>query len=57
MDIINVEKSSNLLAGPAFSLKRVKISLKKGFSLVSPKDRDDFISELERRKEKAQRND
>lgn len=49
MDIVNAEKSSNLLAAPAFSLKRVKISLKRGFALVSPKDRDDFISELEKR--------
>ncbi|MDP7060376.1 MAG: PH domain-containing protein [Candidatus Marinimicrobia bacterium] len=49
VDIVNAEKSSNLLAAPAFSLKRVKISLKRGFALVSPKDRDDFISELEKR--------
>ena len=49
VDIVTVEKSSNLLAAPAFSLKRVKINYRKGFALVSPRDRDDFISELERR--------
>lgn len=48
-DIINVEKSSNILSAPAFSLKRVMINHRKGFTLVSPKNRDDFISELNRR--------
>ena len=50
-DILSFEKSFNLLAAPAFSLKRVKIKLRKGFDLVSPKDRDDFILELERKTE------
>ncbi|HHZ98502.1 MAG TPA: hypothetical protein EYN68_02880 [Candidatus Marinimicrobia bacterium] len=50
-DILSFEKSFNLLAAPAFSLKRVKIKLRKGFALVSPKDRDDFILELERKTE------
>lgn len=48
-DIVSVEKSSDPLSAPAMSLKRVRIDHGKGFTLVSPKDRDDFISELNTR--------
>ncbi len=48
-DIVSVKKSSNPLSAPAFSLKRVKINHSRGFTLVSPKDRDGFISELNTR--------
>jgi membrane protein YdbS with pleckstrin-like domain len=39
--------SSNPLSAPALSLKRVKIVLDKGFRLISPNDRERFITELE----------
>lgn len=45
-DIRAVARSSNPLSAPALSLQRVKITLAKGFLLVSPADRDGFIVEL-----------
>jgi hypothetical protein len=42
--------SSNPLSAPSLSLRRVKIVLDKGFRLVSPLNREDFIKELLRRK-------
>lgn len=45
-DIRTVARSSNPLSAPALSLQRVKITLAKGFLLVSPADRDGFIAEL-----------
>ena len=38
--------SSNPLSAPALSLKRVKISLKDGYRLISPINREEFIKEL-----------
>lgn len=38
--------SSNPLSAPALSLKRVKISLKDGYRLISPINREEFIAEL-----------
>ena len=48
-DVVSVEPSRNPLSAPALSLKRVKIKLKRGYQLVSPKDRDGFMSELKKR--------
>ena len=45
----DVYPSRNPLSAPALSLKRVKITLNRGFALVSPKRRDEFIIELKRR--------
>ena len=45
-DIRKIEKSSNPLSSPALSLRRVKITKKKGFLLISPPDRDQFIKDL-----------
>ena len=45
----DVTPSRNPLSAPALSLKRVKIKLERGFALISPKRRDDFIVELKRR--------
>ena len=45
-EIRKIEKSSNPLSSPALSLKRVKITRQKGFLLVSPTDRDQFIRDL-----------
>lgn len=53
LKIRDIKPSWNPLSAPALSLKRVKIKLDRGFALVSPKRRDEFISELKRRVEKA----
>jgi len=45
----DVKPSWNPLSAPALSLRRVKIKLDKGFALVSPKRRDEFIVELKRK--------
>ena len=45
----DVSPSWNPLSAPALSLRRVKIKLDKGFALISPKHRDEFIVELKRR--------
>lgn len=45
-DIRKIEKSSNPLSSPALSLRRVKITRNKGFLLISPPDRDQFIKDL-----------
>ncbi len=44
-----VEPSHSLWSAPALSLKRVRITLDWGFRLVSPRQRDEFITELRRR--------
>jgi hypothetical protein len=48
-DIVGVRKSRSVWAGPALSLQRVKVSLHGRFMLVSPRDREQFITELARR--------
>ena len=48
-DIVSVDPSRNPLSAPALSLRRVKIKLKRGYQLVSPKDRGGFIAELKKR--------
>jgi len=45
----DVKPSWNPLSAPALSFKRVKIKLDRGFALISPKRRDEFIVELKRR--------
>ena len=44
--ITAVKKSRNPLSAPALSLERVEITMNKGFKLVSPKNREQFIEEL-----------
>jgi hypothetical protein len=53
----DVKPSWNPLSAPALSLRRVKIKLDKGFALVSPKRRDEFIVELKRRIYQAREGD
>ena len=48
-EIRKIEKSNNPLSSPALSLRRIKITKKKGFLLVSPIDRDQFIKDLSAR--------
>ena len=45
-DIRKIEKSNNPLSSPALSLRRIKITRSKGFILISPPDRDQFIKVL-----------
>ena len=45
--IKNIEPSGSWLSAPAMSLRRVKISTASQFYLVSPKDRERFVDELE----------
>lgn len=51
--IQGAEKSSSARSAPALSLKRVKISLAGGHRLISPKNRDGFMSDLAARLERA----
>jgi len=47
--IRTVERSASAWSAPALSLKRVKITLDNGWRLISPKDRDGFIADLNAR--------
>lgn len=47
--IKSIEKSNNPASAPALSLKRIAIAYDGGFLLISPKDRDTFINELNNR--------
>lgn len=49
--IKKVALSRNPLSAPAPSLRRVRIDHEQGFSLISPKDRDGFIDEINRRRQ------
>ncbi len=51
--IRDVLPSRNLLAAPSLSLRRIKIHLDQGFLLISPRDREGFIADLNRRKSSA----
>ena len=44
-----VAPSSNPLSAPALSLQRIKLTLDDGYRLISPRDRDAFIADLEAR--------
>ncbi len=52
-DITDVVPSRSLWAAPAMSLRRVKVSYRGRFQLVSPKERERFIGELRARVERA----
>lgn len=45
-DITGAERSRSLWAGPALSLRRVKVSYAGRFVLLSPRDRGRFVEEL-----------
>jgi hypothetical protein len=45
-EIKSARKSSNPISSPALSLKRVEISYLYGMALISPKERDKFLSLL-----------
>lgn len=48
-DIRRLELSCSLLSAPALSLNRVKIVFDDGFQLISPKNRQAFIADLQAR--------
>jgi hypothetical protein len=50
--IKSVSLSSNPLSAPALSLSRVKVDLESSFRLISPKNREVFIQELENKTKK-----
>jgi hypothetical protein len=50
--IKNASLSSNPLSAPALSLSRVKVDLENGFRLISPINREAFITELENKRKK-----
>ena len=47
--IRGAEKSNSVWSAPALSLRRVKITLDDGSRVISPKDRDGFIADLDAR--------
>ncbi len=49
LEITGVEPSSNPLAAPALSLRRVKVAYRDKYQLVSPRDRDEFMRALRAR--------
>jgi hypothetical protein len=55
-DITDIAPSREIWAAPALSLQRVEISHGPGrFALVSPRERERFIAELEKRVQTASR--
>ena len=52
-EIQRVEKSASLRSGPALSLRRVLVVTEKRGYLLSPKDRDAFIADLNQAIKKA----
>jgi hypothetical protein len=48
-DITGIAPSRSMVAAPALSLRRVKISFRHGEQLVSPREREDFIAALMKR--------
>jgi hypothetical protein len=52
-DITDVAPSRSLWKAPAMSLRRVKVSYRGGFQLVSPRERERFIDELRARVERV----
>jgi len=46
-EILSVSKSSTILSGPALSMKRVLIKTSTRQHILSPKQRDSFIKEIE----------
>ncbi len=47
-EIVSVEPTSTLRSGPALSMRRISVKTTKRTVILSPKDREGFISELTR---------
>ena len=52
-EIIDVDKSSSWVSGPALSLKRVAVHTRQKRYLISPKGRDEFIRDLRKAVKRA----
>lgn len=55
VQITDIAPSRSLWSAPAMSLRRVKVSYRGRFMLVSPRERERFIAELTQRVERAKR--
>lgn len=53
--IRGAEKSNSTWSAPALSLQRVKVTLEDGSRVISPKDRDGFIADLDARLRNAKK--
>lgn len=53
--IRGAEKSGSLWSAPTLSLRRVKVTLEDGARVISPRDRDGFIADLDARLQQAGR--
>ena len=53
--ITGAEKSSSVWSAPALSLRQVKVILEDGSRVISPKDRDGFIADLDARLRNARK--
>lgn len=53
--VIKAEKCSSLWSAPALSLQRVRIILEDGSRIISPKDQDKFMADLETRLSNARK--
>lgn len=47
-EMVSVSKSATVLSGPALSMKRVVIKTSRGQHILSPKQRDLFVEDLQR---------
>lgn len=52
-DIRKLSRETSMDSAPALSIRRVRIEYRDGVKLVSPRQRDAFISELQRRVDQA----
>lgn len=48
-EIVSVQPTASLRSGPALSLKRIAIQTRKKTTIISPKDREGFLAEIELR--------
>jgi hypothetical protein len=55
VQITDIAQSRSLWSAPAMSLRRVKVSYRGRFMLVSPRERERFIAELTQQVERAKR--
>jgi hypothetical protein len=55
VQITDIAPSRSLWSAPAMSLRRVKVSYRGRFMLVSPRERERFIAELTQQVERAKR--
>lgn len=57
LSIRGAEMSASWWSAPALSIKRVKVTLDDGYRLISPKERETFIADLNARRSALERRD